>query len=53
MPNKHRRPRNPPRQHAERLLAILEANLARCRDPQLRGRLERAIASIKQEKKSA
>jgi hypothetical protein len=42
-----------PQQHAERLLAILGANLERARDPALRARLQRAIAAITQEKPAA
>jgi DNA-binding MurR/RpiR family transcriptional regulator len=45
---KHRRPRNASAQHAERLLKILPANLARTSDPMLRQRLERAIDALKE-----
>jgi hypothetical protein len=44
----NRRPRNPPQQHTERLLAILEANLAMATEPTLRARLEAAIESLKE-----
>jgi hypothetical protein len=45
---KRRRPRTAPQQHGERLLAILEANLARATSPELRERLERAIEALKE-----
>jgi hypothetical protein len=45
-----RRTRGKPEQHRERLLAILEANLARATSPDLRERLQRAIAAIKGKK---
>lgn len=44
---KPRRPRNAPRQHAERLLQNLESNLARATDPALRARLRGAIDNLK------
>jgi hypothetical protein len=43
---KKRPPRNPPAQHAERLLRILEANLANATEPELRDRLRRAINGL-------
>lgn len=42
------RPRNAPAQHAERLLKILQANLARATSQELRARLQRAIDSLKE-----
>jgi DNA-binding MurR/RpiR family transcriptional regulator len=42
--------RNPPAQHAERLLKILQANLDRTRYPALRERLARAIAALKEKR---
>lgn len=50
---KHRRPRNAPAQHAVRLLAVLQANLATATEPKLRERLERAIDALKQRKTAA
>jgi hypothetical protein len=47
------RPRNAPAQHAERLLKILEANLSRATSPELRERLERAIAALKERQQNA
>jgi hypothetical protein len=46
-PQPHRR-RAQPQEHADRLLQILRANLARTRDPDLRERLERAIVVLKE-----
>jgi hypothetical protein len=46
-PKAKRRPRSTPQQNAERLLAILQANLENARDPALRERLQRAIDNIK------
>jgi len=43
--------RNPSRQHVERLLKILRANLANATEPKLRERLAQAIAAL--EKKAA
>lgn len=51
--NRRRRKPVPPQEHGARLLKILQANLERCRDPQLRERLERAIASIKKKAAAA
>jgi hypothetical protein len=48
-----RRPRNAPRQHAERLLRILESILARATDPALRERLQRAIAALRRKSQAA
>jgi hypothetical protein len=44
---KRRRPTPKPEANALRLLQILTANLERCRDAELRKRLERAIANLR------
>jgi hypothetical protein len=46
---KRRRTRGAPQQqNGERLLAILESNRERTRDPALRGRLQAAIKALKE-----
>jgi hypothetical protein len=42
-----RRPRKPPREHGDRLVKILQQNLATATSPELRERLRRAIEALK------